>query len=75
MKCSPNPSYTALVSGKKGKQRNIEKNISVNYGQMLNNTDGETLIVLFRDLKSIQASMKDNLKVYSLQLKVVQIVD
>ena len=71
MKCSPNPSYTALVSGKKEKQRNIEKNISVNSGQMLNKTDGETLIVLFRDLKSI----KDNLKVYSLQLKVVQIVD
>ena len=68
---SPNPSYTALVSGKKEKQRNIEKNISVNSGQMLNKTDGETLIVLFRDLKSI----KDNLKVYSLQLKVVQIVD
>ena len=72
---SPNPSYTALVSGKKGKQRNIEKNISVNSGQMLNKTDGETLIVLFRDLKSIQASIKHNLKVYSLQLKVVQIVD
>ena len=73
MKCSPNPSYTALVSGKKGKQRNIEKNISVNSGQMLNKTDGETLIVLFRDLKSIQASMKDNLKVYSLQLKVYKL--
>ena len=63
MKFSQNPSYTALASGKKGKQRKIETNISVNSVQMLNKAGGETLIILFRDLNSIQASMKDNLKV------------